>query len=233
MKWVIHLLFLNLSVPLFPIPTETRNMKIRKGIILVTVALGLSGSSYAQKLTFDQLIEASCDDLADYTPAEGMDMNGLIDLVNELAARRENESQRQVLVNLKQHPGMSQERAQEIFYLDFYDKMFDNCPKFMEIAHFAFGTERTVNEALEEISQDVTEILLETFEGTYQEKMDHLMGSLDDIWHANSDLIYSTYLGGFEDENLQPDVAKYLLLHNDEFAKLTVLCIVDRKRRNE
>ncbi len=187
---------------------------------------------YSQKLNFDELIEASCEDLSDYTPAEGMDVNELIALVNDLAARRENDSQRQVLINLKENPGMSQARAQELFYLDFYEKLFESCPKFMDITHQSFGVERTSNEALEAISEDVTEVLVKEYDGTPQDEMDNLMGSLDDIWHANSDLIYATYQEGFDDPNLQPDVAKYLLLYNDEFAKLTVLCIVDRKRRN-
>jgi hypothetical protein len=207
-------------------------MKRGRGILLVVFGLCMAFDGYSQKLNFDELIEASCDDLSDYTPTEGMDVNELIALVNDLASRRENDSQRQVLINLKENPGMSQGRAQEIFYLDFYERLFESCPKFMAITHHSFGVERTSNKALEAISADVTKFLAQEYDGTPQDEMDNLMGSLDDIWHANSDLIYATYLEGFTDPNLQPDVAKYLLLYNDEFAKLTVLCIVDRKRRN-
>lgn len=212
--------------------SELKNKKRMRYGILMIVGLCLSTQLHSQKLSFNELIEASCSELDGQKQTDELDVNGLIVLVNEITALRENDCQRQVLLYMKNKPGLTQERAQEIFYLDFYRRMFDTCPKFMAIAHKSFGEERNINPALVAISESVTEALEPSFDGTYQEKMDYLMASLEDIWHANSDLIYENYMEGFEDPALQPDVAKYLLLHNDQFARLTVLCLIDKKRRN-
>lgn len=223
---------LNLSVPLGSIPSEMMNKTRMRYGILSLLALCMTTPAISQKLNFNELIEVTCSELAGFEPSEGWDVNGLIALVNELTAKRENDCQRQVLLYMKNKPSLSQERAQEIFYLDFYRRMFDSCPKFMAISHESFGQERNINPALVAISNNVTAVLEPIFAGTYQEKMDNLLASLEDIWHAHSNLIYEHYLKGFEDPALQPDVAKYMLLHNDQFAKLTVLCIIDKKRKN-